>query len=70
MVITELTHGLNSYKFPDISWVFMTESIKVVLYCCTLELGFQVAMYGSSLCTEDPLGCVRLWNSLTSLSYN
>jgi hypothetical protein len=69
-VITELTHGLNSYKFPDISWVFTTESIKVVLYCRTLELGFRIAMYGWSLCGEDPLGCVRLWNSLTSPSYN
>ncbi|KIL61015.1 hypothetical protein M378DRAFT_83067, partial [Amanita muscaria Koide BX008] len=27
-------------------------------------------MYGWSLCAEDPLGCVRLWNSLTSPSYN
>ncbi|KAF8228292.1 hypothetical protein L208DRAFT_1292262, partial [Tricholoma matsutake] len=62
MVITELTHGLNSYKFPDISWVFTTESIKVILYCHTLELGFWVVMYGWSLCGKDPLGCVQLWN--------
>jgi superfamily II DNA helicase RecQ len=71
-VITELGHGLNGYKFQDVMWVFSTPGIKSVLYCRTLKLSFCVAVYGWSLVQEgeNPLDCVRLWNSLMSPSYN
>lgn len=70
-VITELQHPLNGYKFPDIEWVFKP-GIKAVVYCRTIELGFHVGVYGWSLFPPGAgrLQSVRLWNSLTSASYN
>ncbi|KIL65291.1 hypothetical protein M378DRAFT_24106 [Amanita muscaria Koide BX008] len=70
-VVTDLSRSLNTYTFPDIRFVFQP-GIKAVVYCSTIELGFRVAAYGWQ---QYPPGAerlknVRLWNSMTSASYN
>lgn len=70
-VVTELSCSLNAHTFPDIDFVFQP-GIKAVIYCRTIDLGFRVAMYGWR---QYPPGAerlknVRLWNSMTSTSYN
>ncbi|KAF8716103.1 hypothetical protein AX14_012422 [Amanita brunnescens Koide BX004] len=70
-VVTELSCSLNAHTFPDIDFVFQP-GIKAVIYCRTIDLGFRVAMYGWRQYPPgaEQLKNVRLWNSMTSTSYN
>ncbi|KIP03374.1 hypothetical protein PHLGIDRAFT_77692, partial [Phlebiopsis gigantea 11061_1 CR5-6] len=70
-VVHELTHTLSGYEFPDLAWV-LHSGRKVVLYCRTIDLGFRVALYLWNLFPpgKHRLHRVRLWNSLTSETYN
>ncbi|KAF8056183.1 ATP-dependent DNA helicase RecQ [Lyophyllum atratum] len=70
-VIQELGHSLSGYTFPGICWVFVP-GMKAVVYCRTLELSWRVAVYGWSMFPpgETRLLHVRLWNSITSATYN
>lgn len=67
----ELTHGLNGYTFPDIGRL-SERGHKAVIYCRTIDLGFRVAVYLWNLLEpgEHRLKQIRVWNSLTSSSYN
>lgn len=70
-IVVELSRSLNTHTFPDINFVFQP-GIKAVVYCSTIDLAFRVAMYGWR---QYPPGAerlknVRLWNSMTSTSYN
>ncbi|EIW75371.1 hypothetical protein CONPUDRAFT_159494 [Coniophora puteana RWD-64-598 SS2] len=65
LTVNELSHGLTGYSFPDIAWTILGAE-KVVIYCKTIDLGFRVAVYLWSLCTngQDKRKTVRVWNSL------
>ncbi|KAF5383193.1 hypothetical protein D9615_004911 [Tricholomella constricta] len=71
-VLVELRHTLTGWDFPDIKWVFSTPGIKVIVYCATLDLQMRVALYGWNQYEIGParLEKVRLWNSMTSPTYN
>lgn len=70
-IVMELSRSLNTHTFPDINFVFQ-RGIKAVIYCSTIDLGFRVAMYGWRQYPPgaEQLKNVRLWNSMTSASYN
>ncbi|KAF8163197.1 P-loop containing nucleoside triphosphate hydrolase protein [Crassisporium funariophilum] len=70
-IFKELTHPLGGSEFPDIAWVF-TRGIKAVVYCEKIEMCFRVASYGWAQYPDGVrrLENVRLWTSLTSVTYN